>query len=86
MKFRSLVHTYVNHRHYLKVQSHPSPSSREPGGREREEALSTQEETVGLRQSWVRIPTLPLPSCDLGLLYPHFTRLPPGVLEGGQVQ
>lgn len=28
MKFRSLVHTYMNHRHYLKVQAHPHPSPR----------------------------------------------------------
>lgn len=67
MKFRSLVHTYTNHRHYLKVHAHPSPCSWEPGGRGREGALSTQEGTVGLRQSWVRISTLPLASCDLGL-------------------
>lgn len=65
MKFRSLVHTYINHRHYLKVRTCCSPCSGEPGSREREEALSPHEETVGLRKSWVRIPTLPLTSQDL---------------------
>lgn len=53
MKFRSLVHTYINHRHYLKVRTCCSPCSGESGSREREEALSPQEETVDLRQSWV---------------------------------
>lgn len=56
MKFRSLVRTYMSHRHYLKVHAHPSPFCQEPacpvwaqGAAGREEALSTQEETVGLR-------------------------------------
>lgn len=82
MKFRSLVHTYMNHRHYLKVQAYPSPCSWEPGGRGRGEALSIQEGPLGLTPSWVPVPTLPLASCDLGLPYPHFPRLPPGVVEG----
>lgn len=82
MKFRSLVHTYMNHRHYLKVQAGPSTCSGEPGSSGREEALSTQEGTPGLTQSWVPVPTLPLTSCDLDLAHPHFTRLPRGIVEG----
>lgn len=49
VKFRSLVHTYMSHRRYLKVRARPSPFYQEPGlphlgpgsSRGGQEALST---------------------------------------------
>lgn len=72
MKFRSLVHTYVNHRHYLKVQPtpHPPPGSQAAGRGRRHLAPRRRllaSDSLGFESPLCHLLAVTLASCILTL-------------------